>query len=363
MTPVLTVSKRFEFAASHKLVNPNQSPADNWTQYGDDSVGTYGHGHNFVAYFQFQGPIDPVNGMVVELSKIKTQVSQTILNRYDHFYLNDLAVFDEKIPTVEVIATQLLTDSMSTFINAPYHPSGVYLAEYPGSSAVAYASGQVERTVSGLLRHPLCGQLGFNSPLTVSAAKVGWINPETSEIMASRDAVHALTTAIKTVQNQSISSWIDIGRRLMETCDWASWLRVENAPWTATYFLDGRITMQLHTTYNATHRLSVSSLTESENIACFGKCYRPHGHTFDVMTSWTHTGIDSDQDAATKIQMAMTRWNAVALHLTPEFDGWPASTEWMIHMLWDRLSHQIPLQQIRLLETPNNRFSLRKAPC
>ena len=137
----LSVSKRFEFSASHRLYNPQWSREKNVAIYGNDSRGTYGHGHNFVVFFSFEGPVDPVTGMVVELSIIKQKINAELLIHYDHFYLNDTPQFRETIPTVEAIAAALLSDAIGLFLTTPYRPISVHLIETPTSSATAYRDG------------------------------------------------------------------------------------------------------------------------------------------------------------------------------------------------------------------------------
>lgn len=360
MTPILTVSKRFEFAASHKIAHPDWSDAENMSIFGQDSVGTFGHGHNFVVNFQFQGPVDPVNGMVVELSTIKSRVNDAILSRYDHYYLNQIDAYRSTIPTVEAMASNLLRDAQLIFNNDPFFASGVHIQEHPGSSATAYASGRVTRTISAPMRHPLCGLLAFNSPLIVSATVVGVPDAVTHQIELESTLIRYLTEAIDLQIQRPLNDWTEIGTHILDRCPWANRIRIGNAPWAATYFQDGRITVEFYNTYRATHRLAVDSFDEEENRRCFGKCYRPHGHTFEVMTTWAYANATVMKDEARDVDAIIATWDKTALHLDDAFQSTPASTEWMILKLWDRLSAKVPLLGLRLLETPNNRFSLRK---
>ena len=84
----LTLSKRFEFSASHRLYNPKWSHEQNYAAFGDECGGAHGHGHNYTAHLVFHGPVDPDSGMMLNIATIKSRMNTLLESRYDHKYLN-----------------------------------------------------------------------------------------------------------------------------------------------------------------------------------------------------------------------------------------------------------------------------------
>ncbi|AFP85711.1 queuosine biosynthesis protein QueD [secondary endosymbiont of Heteropsylla cubana] len=59
------------------------------------------HGHSFRVRLEVTGPIDPHKGWIIDFSDLKIAF-QPILNRLDHYYLNDIPGLEN--PTSEVLA-------------------------------------------------------------------------------------------------------------------------------------------------------------------------------------------------------------------------------------------------------------------
>ena len=105
---LLTVSKRLEFSASRRLFLPSWSDAQNVAAFGLESEARYGTGRNYVAYFVFGGEINPANGMLVNISEIKSRVEEVLHARFDHKFLNeDHPIFRDLPPTAENVARSL----------------------------------------------------------------------------------------------------------------------------------------------------------------------------------------------------------------------------------------------------------------
>src|SRR4249920_3477470 len=104
---LLTVSKRLEFSASRRLFAPALSEEENRRVFGTETSARFGTGRNYVAYFVFTGEVNPVTGMLVNISEIKSRVEEVLHARFDHKFLNeDHPVFSEISPTAENIAKQ-----------------------------------------------------------------------------------------------------------------------------------------------------------------------------------------------------------------------------------------------------------------
>jgi 6-pyruvoyltetrahydropterin/6-carboxytetrahydropterin synthase len=101
--PMVRLSHKFEFSASHRLFNPALSEEENRRIYGKCSH-VNGHGHNYELQVTVQGQPDD-SGVVIEVPLLERVVAETIIDRFDHRNLNvDLPEFAQRIPSVENIA-------------------------------------------------------------------------------------------------------------------------------------------------------------------------------------------------------------------------------------------------------------------
>src|SRR6266568_6884433 len=96
----IVLTKRYRFAASHRLHNPAFSEDENWRVYGKCN-NPYGHGHNYTVEVTVSGPVDQQTGMVCNLVDLDGFVRSQILERYDHQHLNLLSEFAQRVPTTE----------------------------------------------------------------------------------------------------------------------------------------------------------------------------------------------------------------------------------------------------------------------
>src|SRR3982751_672834 len=105
---LLTVSKRLEFSASRRLFVPHWTKSENVVAFGPESRAVHGTGRNYTAYFVFSGRVDPVTGMLINISEMKERAGKIVNEQFDHKFLNeDNPVFAEIAPTPENVARQL----------------------------------------------------------------------------------------------------------------------------------------------------------------------------------------------------------------------------------------------------------------
>jgi 6-pyruvoyltetrahydropterin/6-carboxytetrahydropterin synthase len=101
-----SLTKTFEFSASHRYHRPEWSDEENRRVFGA-CANPNGHGHNYLLEVTVDGPIDPVTGMVINLVDVK-MVVESVLEEFDHKNLNyDTGYFEQRIPTTENLATVL----------------------------------------------------------------------------------------------------------------------------------------------------------------------------------------------------------------------------------------------------------------
>lgn len=102
----ICITKKFEFSASHRYWKDEWSKEKN-EKYFSVCTSPHGHGHNYELHITVSGEVDPITGMIINLSDLKSYV-QVVLKQFDHKYLNlDTPYFNNIIPTTENIALML----------------------------------------------------------------------------------------------------------------------------------------------------------------------------------------------------------------------------------------------------------------
>lgn len=100
------LTKRIEFAASHRYCKPEWDEAKNRAVFGA-CYNEPGHGHGYMLEVTIAGEVDRRTGMVINLFDLKRILLQ-VLEEFDHKHLNlDLPYFTKRIPTSENIARVL----------------------------------------------------------------------------------------------------------------------------------------------------------------------------------------------------------------------------------------------------------------
>lgn len=103
----LVLTRRYNFAASHRLHSARFSDEENSRIYGKCS-NPYGHGHNYVIEVSVSGSVDPATGMIANLADLDTFVEREVLEDFDHRYLNrEIPVFQETVPTSENLCVEI----------------------------------------------------------------------------------------------------------------------------------------------------------------------------------------------------------------------------------------------------------------
>lgn len=99
---MILLTKRVEFCAAHRYVNPRWTVEENRRVFG--KCGNE-HGHNYILEITVQGEPSPHTGMVMDLKALKDLLTEAVVDRFDHKHLNrDVPYFKEKIPTPENLA-------------------------------------------------------------------------------------------------------------------------------------------------------------------------------------------------------------------------------------------------------------------
>ena len=101
------VTRRYEFAASHRLHSGELSAEENRRLYGKCN-NPHGHGHNYVVEVTVRGPLDGATGRAVDIAVLDELVARDVVRPFDHRNLNrEVAVFARVVPTSENLGFEI----------------------------------------------------------------------------------------------------------------------------------------------------------------------------------------------------------------------------------------------------------------
>jgi len=99
----MQVTRRYRFAASHRLSSSAFSADENRELYGKCS-NPYGHGHDYILDVTAEGPVNAASGQAIHIPTLDGLVREQVLDDFDHRYMNaDLPEFQSLVPTSENI--------------------------------------------------------------------------------------------------------------------------------------------------------------------------------------------------------------------------------------------------------------------
>lgn len=114
---MLTLTRTYEFAASHRLHAPVLSNEENERLFGKCNR-PHGHGHNYVLEVTVSGQPDAQTGMMCALDSLDEIVEERVVDRYDHRNLDlDLPELQGMCTTSEVVA-QAIYDQLDGHLPA-----------------------------------------------------------------------------------------------------------------------------------------------------------------------------------------------------------------------------------------------------
>ena len=402
---VLTVSKRLEFSASRRLHVSDWSNAENLSAFGPETNARYGSGRNYVAYFIFNGPVDPATGMLINIGEIKGRAGKIIRERFDHKFLNeDNPAFRDVPPTGENIARQLYIDVAPLFSDVEAKLCACHLTASPERGATYYSTGVCEanywfefsaarKTMSPLLSAEENARL-FGEAISIhghnyrARLTFGSQQCQEQEPLVRYDAIDTCIRALRTELDHRYLNKDVIGLkdRPMTTESLARYMyeRVntmmplqrirlhERDDFFAEVWKNNATFLGLQVPFHAAHRLHAATLSEAQNATLYGKCnnLRGHGHRY-----LTETTIGGDYDARSgtlydfvafrkALEESLEPWRDRHLDLqTEDFRDIPSTGENIVRTLWPKIDKRLGQQlvRLRLWETANNRFTLRRA--
>lgn len=117
------VTRRYRFAASHRLHAPELSDEENRQLYGKCNH-PYGHGHNYVVEVSARGPADEA-GRAIDLALLDDLVRREVIAPMEHRHLNaEIERFASEVPTSENLAREVCRRLKRSW-------SGAFTGEWP----------------------------------------------------------------------------------------------------------------------------------------------------------------------------------------------------------------------------------------
>ncbi|TMP96596.1 MAG: hypothetical protein E6L07_04755 [Verrucomicrobia bacterium] len=401
---LLTVGKRLEFSASRRLRVSRWSDGENLAAFGPETNARHGTGRNYIAYFVFTGPVDPSNGMLINISEIKERAGKIVRERFDHKFLNeDNPSLRDVAPTAENIARQLYVDVAPLFSDVDAKLATCHLTESPERSATFYSDGACEanywfqfsaarQTMSPHLSeeentrffgkatsphgHNYRARLTFRTEKLARETPVvryDVIDPSLQSLSSELDH-RLLNREVAGLQDRPITTE-SLTRYIYERVNALVPLhRVrlhERDDFFAEVWNNEAVFLGMQMAFNAAHRLHAAALSDAENAKLYGKCSNPLGHGHRYLTETTvggeynrRSGTLQDFVAFRKaIDDSLKPWKDRHLDLdTEDFRDAPSTGENIVRALWPKIDNRLNQQvvRLRLWETANNRFTLRR---
>ncbi|XP_039595612.1 6-pyruvoyl tetrahydrobiopterin synthase [Polypterus senegalus] len=98
------ISRSETFSASHRLHSKSLSDEENERIFGKCN-NPNGHGHNYKVEVTVRGEIDPVTGMIMNITDLKKCIEMAVMKPLDHKNLDkDVPYFANVVSTAENIA-------------------------------------------------------------------------------------------------------------------------------------------------------------------------------------------------------------------------------------------------------------------
>jgi 6-pyruvoyltetrahydropterin/6-carboxytetrahydropterin synthase len=98
--PEVSVTRRYHFAAAHRLHATGLSDEQNRQVFGKCN-NPNGHGHNYTVEVTIRGAVDQQTGMVTDVDRLDEIVRDRIVQRFDHQHLNYDPAFQNTVTTGE----------------------------------------------------------------------------------------------------------------------------------------------------------------------------------------------------------------------------------------------------------------------
>ncbi|HEY0368900.1 MAG TPA: 6-carboxytetrahydropterin synthase, partial [Chthoniobacterales bacterium] len=300
-------------------------------------------------------------------------------------------------------AQQLAADVAPLFAGSGAELTAVYLEETPQRGATAYTNGFVESNhdfrfsaarsttsphlsreeneqLFGIAASPHGHGHDYRVRLTVRAKHA------TAPVVRHADLETLIDSIRNELDHRNLNSEVPglrdlpmttealasyIFRRAAETLPVDRVRLHERADFFAEYSSAGEHLLAMQMPFSAVHRLQSYERSDEENVRMYGKCNNPRGHGHLYIAEATIGGKLDERsgtlfnflDLQNGMRESLADWNNRHLDLeVPEFRKHPSTGENIVQALWGRVNPRLAgrLVRLRLWETLNNRFTLRR---
>jgi 6-pyruvoyltetrahydropterin/6-carboxytetrahydropterin synthase len=111
---MVTITRRENFNAAHRLFKPEWSDDKNMEVFGKCSNPNW-HGHNYTLYVTVKGEIDNDTGFVVNLKKLSEIIKTFVIDKVDHKNLNTEVDFMKN----KLVSTENITVAIWDVLESP----------------------------------------------------------------------------------------------------------------------------------------------------------------------------------------------------------------------------------------------------
>jgi 6-pyruvoyl-tetrahydropterin synthase len=384
LTAELSIAKKFNFCAARRFYRPDWSDEQNYATFGDYSIGKFGFGQNFVLWVDVSGPIQPDTGMIVPLEVIKSRVANGVLPQFDHH------LFSTGLPLTEKLCVDILTRCREQLSREAYQVSTCTLHDGDYSviaspdhqikcrfriQIIALPQALVVKGQSEHLIYPCTLTVEFaydalHSPLTHSEAHFAWTQHIQEQLDVFAEQVHMMAyPAYARLRYPTLEAYA--------VAWWPRLLTLGNVSAIELTSLDGQfcrytggedIHLSVSFYVSATHCLKDPGVSCEENEKKFGKCARHHGHRFLFTLQTTHLVSELTKSYIPRIledylsvkhEFDALSYRSIT-HESALLGDQFGTCESILTALAARLTSQIPLSRLSVLETENNLITLRQ---
>ncbi len=344
--------------------------------------------------------------MVIDLALAKDRINKLLSARYDHKYLNlDTPPFDRIIPTPENVTRQLLADIVPLFDDQTARPVACHVNFSPAIGATAFADGRIERDFwleFSAARRTWSPHLSEDENMRLFGAAAspsghghfyrlcltaaGPIDPESGVMIPDNETADIYSDLLTLFDHRNLSVDVpELGGVPITTEYLARFIfnrlaplmpvnrvRLSETPYFFAEYLGGdRHLVGIESAFQAAHRLYSLQLSDEENRKTYGKCSSLNGHGHRYRIEMTVAGIMDERSGVVSplahlqdgLGRALAPWEHKHLDWdTEDFTDKPSTGENILRVLWPKIESTLdhPLHRLRLWETPNNRFTLRR---
>jgi len=132
---MMEITKEFSFDSAHRLHNNNLTAEENKKLFGKCNNEPC-HGHTYKLFVSVKHDINKDSGMVINFVDLKKVVTEKVIDKLDHAFINDVAPYNQNVTTCEnmlVYMWDILKKEIPTLYKLVLYETPTSFATYMGS--------------------------------------------------------------------------------------------------------------------------------------------------------------------------------------------------------------------------------------